>query len=146
MSSINAVKTKMVRKDIIKICSLQKGDVLVPGARQSQNDVAKTSNFILIPLAMITLSQHKHQQRIYAFNVSVHSFVISLRNQYQYVVIHLPVSILLIFSTESSNFSQFLMEHNSAAGWLLLKSPLVAFILLLKHAKHLYINVELYYS
>ena len=119
MSSINAVKTKMMRKDIIKICSLQKGDVWVPGARQSQNDVAKTSNFILILLAMITLSQHKHQQKIYAFNVSVHSFVISLRNQYQYVVIHLPVSILLIFSTESSNFSQFLMEHNSTAGWLL---------------------------
>ena len=145
MSSINAVKTKMMRKDIIKICSLQKGDVWVPGARQSQNDVAKTSNFILIPLAMITLSQHKHQQKVYAYNVSVHSFVISLRNQYQYVVIHLPVSILLIFSTESSNFSQFLMEHNSTAGWLLLKSPSVAFILLLKHAKHLYINVELYY-
>ena len=56
---------------------------------------------------MITLSQHKHQQKIYAFNVSVHSFVISLRNQYQYVVIHLTVSILLIFSAESSNFSQF---------------------------------------
>ena len=36
------------------------------------------------------------------------------------------------------------MEHNSAAGWLLQKSPLVAFILLLKHAKHLYINVENY--
>ena len=47
MSSINAVKTKMMRKDIIKICSLQKGDVWVPGARQSQNDVAKTSNCIL---------------------------------------------------------------------------------------------------
>ena len=146
MSSINAVKTKMMRKDIIKIFSLQKGDVWVPGARQSQNDVAKTSNFILIPLAMITLSQYKHQQKIYAFYVSVHSFVISLRNQYQYVVIYLPVSILLIFSTESSNFSLFLMEHNSTAGWLLLKSPSVAFILLLKHAKHLYINVELYYS
>ena len=146
MSSINAVKTKMMRKDKIKICSLQKGDVWVPGVRQSQNDVAKTSNFILIPLAMITLSQHKHQQKIYAFNVSVLSFVISLRNQYQCVVIHLPVSILLIFSTESSNFSQFLMEHNSTAGRLLLKSPSVAFILLLKHAKHLYINVELYYS
>ena len=59
MSSINAVKTKMMHKDIIKICSLQKGELRVPGARQSQNDVAKTSNFILIPLAMITLSQHK---------------------------------------------------------------------------------------
>ena len=146
MSSINAVKTKMMHKDIIKICSLQTGDVWVPGARQSQNDVAKTSNFILIPFAMIKLSQHKHQQKIYAFNVSVHSFVISLRNQYQFVVIHLPVSILLIVSTESSNFSQFLMEHNSTAGWLLLKSPSVAFILLLKHAKHFYINVELYCS
>ena len=59
MSSINAVKTKMMHKDIIKICSLQKDEVRVPGARQSQNDVAKTSNFISIPLAMITLSQHK---------------------------------------------------------------------------------------
>ena len=62
MSSINAVKTKMMHKDIIKICSLQKGEVWVPGARQRQNDVAKTSNFILIQLAIITLSQHKHQQ------------------------------------------------------------------------------------
>ena len=61
MSSKNAVKTKMIHKDIIKICSLQKGEVWVPGARQRQNDVAKTSNFILIQLAMITLSQHKHQ-------------------------------------------------------------------------------------
>ena len=64
MSSINAVKTKMIHKHIIKICSLQIGEVWVPGARQRQNDVAKTSNFILIQLAMITLSQHKHQQYI----------------------------------------------------------------------------------
>ena len=56
MSSINAVKTKMMHKDIIKLWSLQKGEVWVPGARQCQNDVAKTSNFILIPLAMFTLS------------------------------------------------------------------------------------------
>ena len=62
MSSINVVKTKIMHKDIIIICSLQKGEVWIPGARQCQNDVAKTSNFILIPLAMITLSQHKHQQ------------------------------------------------------------------------------------
>ena len=62
MSSINAVKTKMMHKDLIKICSLQKGEVWVPGARQRQNDVAKTPNFILIHLALITLSQHKHQQ------------------------------------------------------------------------------------
>ena len=56
MSSINVVKTKMMHKDVIKICSLQKGEVWVPGARQCQNDVAKTSNFILIPLPMFTLS------------------------------------------------------------------------------------------
>ena len=62
MSSINAVNTKMMHLDIIKICSLQKGAVWVPGARQRQNEVAKTSNIILIQLAMITLSQHKHQQ------------------------------------------------------------------------------------
>ena len=61
MSSVNAVKTKMMHKDIIKICSLQKGEVWAPGARQSQNDVTETSNFILIPLAMVPLSQHKHQ-------------------------------------------------------------------------------------
>ena len=35
------------------------------------------------------------------------------------------------------------MEHNSTAGWLLLKSPPVSFIPLLKHANHLYISVEL---
>ena len=46
MSSINAVKIKMMHKDIIEICSLQSCEVWVPGARQSQNDVAKTSNFI----------------------------------------------------------------------------------------------------
>ena len=62
MSSINAMKTKMIHKEIIKICSLQKGEVWVPGARQRQNDVAKMSNFILIQLAILTLSQHKHQQ------------------------------------------------------------------------------------
>ena len=45
MSSINAVKTKMIHKDTIKICSLQKGEVWVPGARHRQNDVAKTSQF-----------------------------------------------------------------------------------------------------
>ena len=61
------------------------------------------------------------------------------------MVIHLPESILLLFSTESSNVSQFLMEYNSTAGWFPLKSPSVAFIPLLKHANHLYINVELYY-
>ena len=132
MSSINAVKTKMMHKDIIKICSLQKGEVWIPGARQRQDDIAKTSNFILIQLAMITLSQH-NTNNIYAFNVPVHSFVTSFRNQYQYVVIQLPESILLIFSAESSNFSQILMEHNSTAGWLLgLKSPPVYFIPLFK--------------
>ena len=146
MSSINAVKTKMMHKDIIKICSLQKGEVWVPGARQRQNDVAKTSNFILIHLAMITPSQHNNTNSIYAYNVYVYSFVISFRNQYQYVVIQLPESILLIFSAESSNFSQFLMEHNPIAGWLLLKSPPVSFIPLLKHAYHSYMNVELCYS
>ena len=92
MSSINAVKTKMIHKDIIKVCSLQKGEVWVPGARQRQNDVAKTSNFILIQLAMITLFSI-NTNNIYAFNVSVHSFVISFRNQYQYVEIQLPESI-----------------------------------------------------
>ena len=110
MSSINAVKTKMMHKDIIKICSLQKGEVWVPGARQRQNDVAKTSNFILIQLANIFRISHFlsiNTNNIYAFNVSVHSFVMSFRNQYQYVVIKLPESILLIFSAESSNFSQF---------------------------------------
>ena len=56
MSSISAVKTKMIHKDLIKICSLQKGGVWVPGARQCQNDVTKMSNFILVPLAMFTLS------------------------------------------------------------------------------------------
>ena len=61
-------------------------------------------------------------------------------------VAYLPESILLIFSAESSNFSQFLMECNSTAGWFPLKSPSVAFIPLLKHANHLHINVELYYS
>ena len=76
----------------------------------------------------------------------VYSFVISFRNQYQYVVIQLPESILLIFSAESSNVLQILMEHNSTAVWLLLKSPPVSLIPLLKHANHLYINVELYYS
>ena len=58
------------------------------------------------------------------------------------MVIHLPESILLIFSAESSNFSQFLMEYNSTAVWFPLKSPSVAFIPLLKHANHLYINVD----
>ena len=62
MSSIKAVKIKVMHWDIIKICSSQKGEVWVPGARQRQNDVAKTSNIILIQLAKITLSQHKHQQ------------------------------------------------------------------------------------
>ena len=61
MSSIKAVKTKVMHRDIMKICSLQ-GEVWVHGARQRQNDVAKTSNIIFIQLAMITLSQHKHQQ------------------------------------------------------------------------------------
>ena len=83
---------------------------------------------------------------IYAFHASVHSFVISFRSQYQYVVIHLPESILLIFFAESSNFSQFLMEHNPTAGWLLVKSPSVAFIPLLKHENHLYIKAGLHYS
>ena len=72
-------------------------------------------------------------------------FCYKFRNHYQYAVIHLPESKLLIFSTESSIFSQFLTEHNATAGWLLLKSPSVAFILVLKHANHLYINAELYY-
>ena len=81
---------------------------------------------------------------IYAFNIPVYSFVITFRNQYQYVVIHLPECTLLIFSAESSNFLLFLMEHNSTAGWFLLKSPSVAFVPLLKHANHLYINVKLY--
>ena len=62
MSSINAVKTKIMHQDIIEICSLQKGAVWVHGAHQSQNDVAKTSKIILIQLAIITLSQHNHQQ------------------------------------------------------------------------------------
>ena len=62
------------------------------------------------------------------------------------MVIHLPEFIMQIFSVESSNFSQFLMEHNSTAGWLLLKLPSDAFIPLLKHTNHLHINAELYYS
>ena len=62
------------------------------------------------------------------------------------MVILLPESILLIISVESSIILQFLMKHNSTAGWFLLKSSSVAFIPLLKHANHLYINVELYNS
>ena len=62
------------------------------------------------------------------------------------MVIHLPESILLIFSAESSNFSQFLMEHNSTTEWLLVKSPSVAFIPVLKHENHLYINAGLHCS
>ena len=52
--------------------------VRVPGARQSQNDVAITSNIVLIMLVIITYSQHNHHT-IYAFHLSVHPFVISFR-------------------------------------------------------------------
>ena len=134
-----------MHKVIIKICSLQKGELWVPGAHQSQNDVSKTSHFIVIPLARITLLSI-NTNKIYAFNVSVNSFVISFRNQYQYAAIHLPESILLTFFTESSIFSQFFTNNNATAGWLILISPPVDFIPLLKHANHLYINAELYYS
>ena len=50
--------------------------VRVPGAPQSQNDVAITSNIVLIKLVIITHSQHNHHT-IYAFHLSVHPFEIS---------------------------------------------------------------------
>ena len=84
----------------MKICSFKRGAVWVPGARQSQNDVAKTSNIILIQLTMIKFLSIT-TNNIYAFHVSVLSFVIIFGNQYQYVVIPLPGSILLIFSAVS---------------------------------------------
>ena len=47
MSSINDMKNQMMHNDNIKMCLLQKCEVLVPGARQSQCDVAKMPNLFL---------------------------------------------------------------------------------------------------
>ena len=73
--------------------------VRVPGARQSQKDVAITSNIVLIKLVIITHSQHNHHT-IYG-EMSVHPFV--NYGVFPYVVKKLPVSILQMFSAESPN-------------------------------------------
>ena len=118
--------------------------VRVPGARQSQNDVAITSNIVLIKLVIITHSQHNHQHYL-----RISSVCPSFCYKFPYASFRLWLkSILRLFckfTPLNHRICAILNGTRFLCRWLRLRSSSIDFIPLLKHEYYLYINTGLHF-